>query len=315
MRYAFVFVCQAGELEVQAMLLAASLRRHLQADHQLVAALPGPEGRWGRPREETLHFLRGLGVGTASITNQIDPDYPIGNKVSCLMVDVAADVTIFVDTDVVCLQPVAQLPELHAPFAAKPADFHTFRGAGAHGDQWEAVYRSCGLAMPAARMRATVSGEAMPPYFNAGFIASRAARELGGAWVACCRRLDADPAIRNKRPWLDQIALPVAVTQLGLDYRCLDDRFNFPCHVRRIDPRRVPIFAHYHGPRVLRRDPVLRRQCRELSRAHRPLADAFARFPAWRWLRYPPAVVELREAPARVLEGIARLARRLDRTR
>ena len=47
-RYAFVFVCQAGEWETKALLLAGSLRRQLGACVDLIAAVPEPEGFWGR---------------------------------------------------------------------------------------------------------------------------------------------------------------------------------------------------------------------------------------------------------------------------
>jgi hypothetical protein len=311
MRYSFVFVCQEGPLEVQAMLLAASLRRNARRDHQLVAAVPTPEQRWGRPRAETLRFLRGLGVEVVPITNQIDTNYPIGNKVSCLLIDVAGDVTVFVDSDILCLRAFSDFPELEAPFCAAPADFDTFRARGEHGDQWNAIYRSCNLPVPAARMKATVSGEVMPPYFNAGFIAAREGRKLGEAWLACCRRIDANPEITNKRPWLDQIALPVAVAQLALEYRCLDHRFNYPCHVRMIDPGDLPTFAHYHWPRVLLRDRVLRAYCKDLRREHPALADTFRGYRGWRWLTYPSAVIDVYATVRRIVDRAARVAARV----
>jgi hypothetical protein len=280
-RYSFVFVCQAGELELKAMLLAASLRRNLRSDHQLVAAVPTPEARWGRPRPETLRFLGELGVDVVPITNEIDSDYPIGNKVSCLLVDLAGDVTVFVDTDMLCLRPFAHFPEFDAAFCAKPADFYSFRDHNENDEMWEKVYGTFDLAVPRVRMTATVSGESMPPYFNAGFVAARRGTGLGQAWLACCRRIDAN----------DEIALPVAVAQLGLEYRCLDERFNYPCHERRIDRRDPPIFAHYHWPTVVLRDPVLREHCKALAREHRALADALDSYPRWRWLRYPSPVI------------------------
>ena len=36
----FVFVCQQGELELKALLLALSLKRHLRFHAELVAAVP-----------------------------------------------------------------------------------------------------------------------------------------------------------------------------------------------------------------------------------------------------------------------------------
>ena len=83
MRYCFVFVCQQGELELKALLLAASLRRFLSVEHELAAALPQPESQWGCPSERTLALLAGWGVRTLPITNPFGQDYPIGNKLAC----------------------------------------------------------------------------------------------------------------------------------------------------------------------------------------------------------------------------------------
>jgi hypothetical protein len=306
MTYSFVFVCQAGELEVEAMLLTASLRRHARSDHQLVAAIPVPEARWGRLRAETVCFLRDLGVDIVPITNQIDCDYPIGNKVSCLMVPATNDVTVFVDTDMLCLRAFTEFSEFDASFCAKPADFYTFNGQSGRNSQWDKIYGSFGLPVPATRMRSTVSGELMPPYFNAGFIAVRREAELAKAWLACCRRIDANEDITNKRPWLDQIALPVAVAQLALDYRCLDERFNYPCHVRRIDPSDPPIFGHYHWPTVVLRDRMLRTCCQDLAGEYPPLARALGWYPGWRWLTYPSSMLDVCDSARRAYERIVR---------
>lgn len=43
----FVFVCQQGELELKALLLALSLKRHLRFHAELVAAVPSGIAEWG----------------------------------------------------------------------------------------------------------------------------------------------------------------------------------------------------------------------------------------------------------------------------
>src|SRR4051794_34390253 len=96
--YAFVFVCQAGPLENKALLLAASLKRHLRVEHELIAAVPQPAERWGTLSEDTTELLRSLGVRVEPISNEIDPDYPIGNKVSCMRLAVRTDRLVFLDS-------------------------------------------------------------------------------------------------------------------------------------------------------------------------------------------------------------------------
>jgi hypothetical protein len=67
----FVFVCQAGELEIKAGLLAASLRIRLGESPDLVAAVPVPGGRWGDPHPGTKALLEELAVRLVEIRNRI----------------------------------------------------------------------------------------------------------------------------------------------------------------------------------------------------------------------------------------------------
>jgi hypothetical protein len=224
-KYSFIFISQSGELEIKSILLAASLYRNLSCKYEMIVAFPTPEERWGKLKEETVTFLRKIGAELVPIVNQIDEDYPIGNKVSCLQLDVTGDIKIFLDSDILCLRPFEPPPEFNARFSAKPADLNTFT------DQleiWKKVYDSVGVQMPQDRIQASVSKETMPPYFNAGFIAVHSNVELGHTWLDFCRRIDSNPSIPNKRPWLDQIALPVAVSYLGIDYTYLNEQFNYP---------------------------------------------------------------------------------------
>ncbi len=288
MKFCFVFVCQRGELEIKAQLLASSLNRFLRCDHELVAALPQPESAWGVPSPATLSFLGGLGVRLAPIVNPIGPEYPIGNKLACLSIDTDAEKIVFLDSDMLCLR---EFPgdDRFGKFEAnlKPADLASF-GADFHG--WVQAYRACDSPLDDTRVRATVSGQEMPPYFNAGFVAVNADRGLGAAWIACARAIDADPLVPDKRPWLDQIALPIALARLGLTVDCLDERFNYPAHLKPIDPRNPPLFVHYHSPDVLRAEPLANGVVAELAGEHRELRDAMEASPAWRALLQPYAL-------------------------
>lgn len=266
MTCAIVFICQQGDLERQALLLAASLARwSAGTGYRLIAALPVPAARWGRPAPETLALLRHLGAQTVDIENQIDQDYPIGNKISCLMVEHDADVTLFLDSDMLCLRPLPDPRSFVTPFAAKVADANTFTSDDA---VWEKVYARCGLSMPADRVIASTTGESMPPYFNAGFIAVHAGIDFGTTWRDVCLAIDADPSIPNKRPWLDQIGLPVTVRALGIDYTCIDESLNFPCYARPIDPAHPPYLAHYHRPSALLEAKALHAEVRSLCEEH-----------------------------------------------
>ncbi|MEE2888223.1 MAG: sulfotransferase [Planctomycetota bacterium] len=246
--FSFVFICQSGRLEVDALILALSLQHFVKCDYELVAALPNPASRWGTPRADILEQFERMNMRMVDIENQIDSDYPIGNKISCLSIPTDKDKQVFIDSDILCLQEFHGGEEFRAAFNAKPADVLTF---GRDETIWKHAYATMDLQPPDSRVEATISGESMLPYFNAGFIAVQSDAGFGDAWRDACLAIDAEPKVEPKRPWLDQIGLPVAVHKLGLDIGLLTERHNFPGHLRAIDDADPPVFCHYHTPKLL----------------------------------------------------------------
>src|SRR5690606_34178154 len=51
------------------------------------------------------------------------------------------------------------------------------------------------------------------------------------------------------------------------------ERFNYPLHLKAIDASRPPLFAHYHKPDALRREPALADLTLQLAAEHPALAD------------------------------------------
>jgi hypothetical protein len=70
--FAFVFICQRGRLEIESLLLAASLKRFLRGEFELIAAVPTSIELLGEPRPTTLELLRRLGVRIAKVCSRTD---------------------------------------------------------------------------------------------------------------------------------------------------------------------------------------------------------------------------------------------------
>ena len=293
-RYAFVFVCQSGELEIKALLLAASLRRHLRCDYELIAAVPTPASIWGEPAAETRALLVHLGVRIEPIVNPLAADYPIGNKLACLSVPTRADKIVFLDSDILCLRDFGTPDCLDVPFAAKPADLRTFAAAA---DAWQPLYAAAGVALPSLRLPTTVSGEFGLAYFNSGVIFADVSAGVGAAWIACARAIENVPAMRQQRHWLDQVSLAIAVHRQDLAYAGLDERFNFPAHLKPLAPE-LPFLCHYHWPQIIAREPVLVDLVRELAQAHPAIAQRMEVGTAWSALLDAPMRIARAPAPA-----------------
>lgn len=262
------FVCEPGRLEAQAVLLAASLRE-LHPGLDLLAAVPR-----ALP-VATTRVLDELGVACVPIVNPLAADYPIGHKLAALAAGESIGLRVFLDSDMLCMRaPAWDTLGRHA-FAAKPADLASF------GDQvqWARLYRRFGLPLPASRVAATHSDELMLPYFNAGMLATTEPRHLAAVWVEACRAIDAMADIAPKRPWLDQIGLPLAVARLGLRTLVLDEDWNYPAHLRPL--RGQPALIHYHLPEVVAREPVLLALVARLLQRYPAAADVVGRDPMW----------------------------------
>lgn len=263
-----VFVCQAGRLAAQALLLGASLRMQ-RPSLNLLAAVPG------ELPPATRQALRVLGIATVPISNPLAQDYPIGHKLAALAADEPDGPRVFLDSDMLCLAPIEIGPLTAHPFAAKPADIATFGDAA----MWGRLYHRFGLPQPTLRVAATVSGDLMLPYFNAGMLATNEPRYLSAAWIDACRAIDAMPDIEPKRPWLDQIGLPLAVARLGLAMRTLSEAWNYPAHIKPLSG--VPALVHYHVPEVVEREPALLACVADVMRRWPAVAEVVTGDVAW----------------------------------
>jgi hypothetical protein len=95
------FVCQAGGLEPQAMLLAASLRLHFPSSLKLLAAYPD---RHGPLAQSTLTALDCLRVEIAPITNPLDDAYLIGHKIAAMRLLDGRGLGMFLDSDILAMR-------------------------------------------------------------------------------------------------------------------------------------------------------------------------------------------------------------------
>lgn len=279
------FVCEPGRLEAQALLLAASLRQ-AHPELSLIAAVPRPLP-FG-----TARALESLGVVQQAIVNLVAADYPIGNKVAALGAGQAAGLRVFLDSDMLCMHALDWSTLQSHPLAAKPADMATF------GDEatWRRLYERCGLPLTDERVVATLGHQMMYPYFNAGMIATSAASALAPVWSQLCRAIDAMEDIQPRRPWLDQIALPLAAATLGLPVRSLGEDWNYPAHIKPL--RGSPHLVHYHQPTVVARERELTMLVDHLLSRYPQVAAVVSADPAWQ-----PVLNTIRSRPAAAQPG------------
>lgn len=279
-----VFVIHGGALEAKSAILAASLRARLGFDRRLriIAAVAKPNHLWGALSPSTEQLLARLEIECLPIENPFGADYPIGNKFAALALGGPDGHCLFLDSDMYCRSTpdFAYLQQYEA--ALKPADLALVPTSESY---WRRLYLLAGLALPEARVVASLSGDLMPPYFNAGFIWVRGASDFAQLWQRIAREIEAAPEIDHKWPWLDQLALPLALAHLQRRTEVLGERYNYPLHRKPLSAGNDPYFCHYHDPEVLAREPVLLRDLQALQSRWPELTRILAACPAWRKAR------------------------------
>ena len=228
MNFNLIAVVQAGRLEHEAILLAASLRLSdpdFPGTFFLAEPQPGPKWQ-GDPRisDRTRKVLTGLGAQILPFENRaFGSDYPHGNKIEALAALPEAPF-LFLDTDTLVTGPVSAVPfDFSRPSASMRRE-NTWPKVELYGptatETWKALYDRFGLDFAS-------SWDTTHPedywqrflYFNAGWFFHESPRAFGNRFLAFAREIrDAPPeelVCQDLYPWLDQIALPLVIHSFG----------------------------------------------------------------------------------------------------
>jgi hypothetical protein len=289
--YAFVFVCQQGNLEGLSLLLAASLKRFLKCKHEVVAAVPLPEEKWGKLSPQTLAVFKQMDIRVEYFENPIlrnKKGNPLTNKIYSLQIPTQMDKIIFLDSDLLCLQDFDPHGQFMSPFSAAP----TFR---ATGKNWEKIYQAVSAEVPSTRIRTLFSDELQPPYFNSGFIAvdAQLAPELTEMWLDTFNKIDRSGAMDNNAYFREQVSLAVAVMRLQYQYDLLDEKYNYWVRHKPVDLQNLPYFLHHTWPHPpIDHQPYIKQLVRSLVDSY-PTIKPFVQRCRWKYYLRPDWVVSI----------------------
>ena len=257
------YVADGVRLEKQSWLLAASLKAAHAGDDRIrqfayVSAAYRPEMH---DRTHAMFEACGVELRTLDEPPKWNKPYPHGNKIVAACDDRGTSHSIFLDTDMACTRSLAEFMDL-APdtVSAAPEGRPTWGGKNA---RWTRAYAHFDMAVPSERVR-LLRGKKMEyvPYYNAGFVAFPEAqhpkdgRRFAEHWLDTALDFDRNCKIANKRPWLDQISLPLAIKRFGYKTRVLDEMHNYSLS-HRGDYSKTPdaVILHYHRMQFLYQSP------------------------------------------------------------
>ena len=302
MKLDVVFVCQSGDLEAQAALLAASVRNHCGDQAYLHVIEPIPEEEYGAISPATRRFLNDLGAKWYQFPNPISDEYKVFNKLNAFNIQPQGDRILFLDSDIIVRRSLEGLQSyLKYPFAAKCGFQQAF---SADPEDWKPIYKLFDLPVPAMRWPASDSHEWGPPYFSAAVILVDPALDFSKCLIDTCLTIhqNAD-ALKLKKLGTAQIGLSVAPYRLNAACALLDSRFNFALTGRRLKNFNsncgymVGHIFHYGNASRLLKTPYLLYEVYQLYKRFE-LNEIFEQESSWHTLLF--ALEGLDETPSEV---------------
>lgn len=249
--FAIFFVIEGLTLEAHAALLAATLHHHNGPAHRYVAYVP--QAHIPNLSPALVALMRLCGVDLRRLPDAPRPwnkPYPHGNKILAALDRRGASHSMFLDSDILCLAPLDLGPLVRDRDITVVAEGR--RSWGKDLERWERVYARFNLPLPQDRITLSrARAVQFVPYFNAGMVLFPEARLPHGkrfseSWYDTAMEIDHEVRVAKKRPWLDQIALPVTLKRYGLGYNLVNEAFNFAAADRVLKPGENPILLHYH---------------------------------------------------------------------
>ncbi len=225
-----MIVGQAGRLQYEALLFAASLR-HCDPgfDGRLIVAEPQPGPLWpDDPRirdAEIRGLLAELGAEIVPFESRVfGAAYPQGNKIEGLAALPPDEPFVFFDTDTLITGPLSSVPfDFDRPAASMRREgtwpVIELYGPG-YTEIWKSLYDRFGLDFDSSLDRSQPDEYwRRYLYFNAGWFFYRCPREFGRRFLDYATAIRDDPpaalVCQPLDPWLDQVALPLVIHSLG----------------------------------------------------------------------------------------------------
>lgn len=209
----------------EAILLASSIRKN----HPCAGIYAGlPRKSFDRLPKPVADFLDALGVERLKLEDSpFEPAYPHGNKILALCALPSNIGAVFVDTDTLIWKNFAASSLIKPKTIAVAPEGRKTWGKPQSGHNWDYIYELFNLPLPTERIKLARTGVESYPYFNAGVIGiGEDAAQFGVNWLSTALKIDRDDKIVGKRPWLDQISLPITIAASGLKFDVLDQNWN-----------------------------------------------------------------------------------------
>lgn len=231
-RLTFFFIVEPPGYQVLACYLAATIKENFGDQAAMVGYCPAHKMDQLDPAVLQVMDRLGVPVRPMQVQGVFDPPYPHGNKMIATLQPRDTEYSCFLDSDILFLRPNSVDNLIRASHVSlTPAASMGWAGQ----DIWPKIYATCGMEMPAERIRLMRQRNTRDrvPYFSSGLYCfpehHRNARgeTFAQSWMAVAQLIEGDPDIPAKRPYLDQMSLPLAIRRAGLDWNILPEEQHY----------------------------------------------------------------------------------------
>jgi hypothetical protein len=224
-----IYIVDLPDYQYMACYLLASIREHFPPDVQVIGYCPEHKMAEIDPGVIRAHDLMRAEIRPMRTEGRWDPAYPHGNKILAALEPRDSAFSAFVDSDVLFLRP-------NTPQALiRPGKVSCSAAASMQwGEQsvWDGIYGLFGMEVPTERIRLMRrSAERVVPYFSSGLVVFPEGPVNGlrfaDVWYETATEIDRRSGLPARRPYLDQMSLPLAIRRAGLEWNALPEEQHY----------------------------------------------------------------------------------------
>ena len=225
------FIAEPPNYQFLACYLTASIREYFGPDVQLIGYCP--KHLMNKIDPSVFEVLRRMNADVRPFTseNRFDPVYPHGNKILATLESRDTEYSGFLDSDILCIRS-NKVSNIVMPghVSLTPAASMVWTEQSI----WDQIYAACDMTIPKERIN--LLRQKVPariPYFSSGlFTFEEKHRNASGktfpeVWMDLAQSVDCTPGIVKKRPYLDQMTLPLAIQKAGLKWNLLSEEQHY----------------------------------------------------------------------------------------
>jgi hypothetical protein len=223
------YIIDLPDYQNMACWLLASIREYFPPDVRAIGYCPEHKLDQIDPGVIAAHELMGAEIRTFRMNGRWDPAYPHGNKILAVLEPRDSEYTAFVDSDVLFLRK--NRPEA----LIRPGMVSCSVAASMQwGEQevWDQIYGVFDMPVPKERVRLMRQSRGkVVPYFSSGLVVFPEGpvngRRFADVWYETATEIDRGTDLPAKRPYLDQMSLPLAIRRAGLDWNILPEEQHY----------------------------------------------------------------------------------------